>query len=63
MFTSHSGRFTTWKKAHRTHWMWCWVDLRPSQKASGKKNFSVSCRKLKENCLVVHHVTSTLTQT
>jgi len=27
------------------------------------RNISVSCRKLKENCLVVHHVTSTLTQT
>jgi len=33
MFTSPSGRFTLSEEAHRTHWIWCWLGLRPIRKA------------------------------
>jgi hypothetical protein len=62
MFTSPSGRFTPRGETHSTHWIWCWLGLRPRRKALEKET-SISCRKLDHLFLFFHHVTSTITQT
>jgi len=42
MLISLSGGFTHWEEAHNNHWLWCWMGLRPSQKALEKETFMLN---------------------